>query len=91
VGSGLLAQSESRQLRAFAIANQFGLFMAANARISESTVIVFHSNLTRPKYVRFGWIDNPPKANLFNREGLPASPFRTDILPLLTDAAKFDY
>jgi len=28
--------------------------------------------------VRYAWADNPQGANLYNKEGLPASPFRTD-------------
>jgi len=31
-----------------------------------------------PYYVRYAWADNPEGANLYNKEGLPASPFRTD-------------
>jgi sialate O-acetylesterase len=39
--------------------------------------------------VRYGWVDNPEQANLINREGLPASPFRTDDWPLVTESARF--
>jgi sialate O-acetylesterase len=39
--------------------------------------------------VRFGWVDNPEQANLVDRQGLPATPFRTDTWPLLTEGARF--
>jgi sialate O-acetylesterase len=35
-------------------------------------------DVAQPMYVRYAWADNPEGANLYNKEGLPASPFRTD-------------
>lgn len=37
-----------------------------------------NDTIQNPKYVRYAWSDNPDGANLYNKEGLPASPFRTD-------------
>ena len=91
VGTGLLAKSESRQLKGFTIADQTGQFQAAQARIIGDKVIVHSPKIAYPRSVRYGWFDNPQEANLFNREGLPASPFRTDKLPLLTADAVFQY
>jgi len=41
-------------------------------------VIVWNDNICNPVAVRYAWADNPEGANLYNKEGLPASPFRTD-------------
>jgi sialate O-acetylesterase len=40
--------------------------------------VVWNSKILKPRAVRYAWADNPAGANLYNREGLPASPFRTD-------------
>ena len=91
IGSGLIASSDSKQLLGFTIADQSGQFRPAQAYISGNTVIVHSPKITHPKAVRYGWFDNPQEANLFNREGLPASPFRTDNWPLLTSGVKFQF
>jgi sialate O-acetylesterase len=49
----------------------------AEARIQGDHVVVSSSEVKNPKYVRYGW-RNAPDANLFNRAGLPASPFTSE-------------
>lgn len=75
-GSGLVAASGP--LRRFAIAGNDGKFVHADAVIDGDSVIVSSSAVSTPAYVRYAWADNPAGANLFNAEGLPAAPFRTD-------------
>ncbi len=75
VGSGLEARGGA--LTGFSIAGKDGQFVWANARIDGSNVIVSHPNIKDPAAVRFGWADFPV-VNLWNKEGLPAHPFRTD-------------
>ena len=53
-------------------------FVPAQAKIEGSTVVVSAEGVAAPKAVRYGWA-NVPDVNLFNQEGLPASPFRTDV------------
>ena len=53
------------------------------ARIAARTVIVWHPDVPRPRAVRYGWAANPD-CRLYNKAGLPASPFRTDKWPVLT-------
>lgn len=78
-GSGLLAADPAgERLRGFAIAGDDRRFVWANATIEGDRVVVWHADIPRPTAVRYGWADNPEGANLYNREGLPASPFRTD-------------
>ena len=76
-GSGLTNYDEE-PLSQFAIAGADKKFVWANARIEGNSVIVWNDEITDPMYVRYAWADNPEGANLYNKEGLPASPFRTD-------------
>jgi sialate O-acetylesterase len=73
-GSGLTAKSGA--LRDFEIAGADRKFVSAEARIDGATVLVSSPAVTAPAYVRYAWSDNPD-GNLYNREGLPASPFRS--------------
>jgi len=76
-GSGLVSNN-GEALSQFAIAGADKKFVWANARIEGNTVVVSSDRVPQPKYVRYAWSDNPDGANLYNKEGLPASPFRTD-------------
>ena len=46
--------------------------------IEGDSVVVSSPAVPNPAFVRYAWADNPAGANLFNSEGLPAAPFRTD-------------
>ncbi len=74
-GKGLKAKGG--QLKEFAIAGKGGTFVTANAKIEGDKVIVWSKKASQPVAVRYAWKDNP-EATLYNAEGLPASPFRTD-------------
>jgi sialate O-acetylesterase len=76
-GGGLIAGGDE-PLSRFAIAGADKKFVWADARIENNKVIVSNPEIDRPVYVRYAWADNPEGANLYNKEGLPASPFRTD-------------
>ncbi|MEO5685450.1 MAG: sialate O-acetylesterase [Chitinophagaceae bacterium] len=76
-GTGLSA-NDGEPLSQFAIAGADKKFVWADARIEGDKVVVWNDAVTEPKYVRYAWADNPHGANLYNKEGLPASPFRTD-------------
>ncbi len=77
VGSGLVS-SNGEELAHFAIAGDDRKFVWAHAIIQDDKVVVWSEDIPNPKYVRYAWADNPDFANLANKEGLPASPFRTD-------------
>jgi sialate O-acetylesterase len=62
----------------FAIAGEDRKFLWGKAAIAGNKVVVWNEEIPEPKYVRYAWADNPLFANLYNLEGLPASPFRTD-------------
>lgn len=76
-GSGLIS-IDGEELNQFAIAGSDARFVWAHAKIEGNRVIVWSDEIKEPRYVRYAWADNPEGANLYNREGLPASPFRTD-------------
>lgn len=77
IGSGLIAKGGG-ELKYFAIAGADRQFVWAKAKIKNNKVIVWSEKITNPIAVRYAWADNPEGANLYNKEGLPASPFRTD-------------
>lgn len=73
-GSGLIARGDTT-LHGFAIAGSDLKYRWATAEIRDNEVVVWNDQITDPVAVRYAWADNPEKANLYNREGLPASPF----------------
>ncbi len=73
-GTGL---KQDANIKGFTIASSDGKFVAADASVHDDTVEVSNPAITHPAAVRFGWA-NVPDVNLFNQEGLPAVPFRTD-------------
>ncbi|HNU86827.1 MAG TPA: sialate O-acetylesterase [Ferruginibacter sp.] len=76
-GSGLIA-NDGEELNQFAIAGADKKYVWAKAKIEGDKVIVWSDDIPDPRYVRYAWADNPDGANLYNKEGLPASPFTTD-------------
>jgi sialate O-acetylesterase len=81
VGGGLVSKNGS--LTGFAIAGADKKFVWATAEIDGNSVLVYGDSVRNPVAARYGWADNP-SCNLYNKEGLPASPFRTDNWPGLT-------
>lgn len=81
VGGGLEARGGN--LRGFTICGADRKFVPAIAEIEGKKVVVRTPLVLEPVAVRYGWADYPI-VNLFNREGLPASPFRTDDFPMTT-------
>jgi len=75
LGGGLVAKDGS--LKGFVIAGADKQFVPAQAEIQGDTVVVSNESVREPVAVRYGWA-TVPDVNLFNRAGLPASPFRTD-------------
>jgi len=77
VGSGLVS-GNGEELAHFAIAGEDKKFRWGTTIIINNEVVVWCDDIPNPKYVRYAWADNPDFANLCNKEGLPAAPFRTD-------------
>ncbi len=85
VGKGLEARDGA--LKGFAICGDDRKFVWADAEIVGKTVVVSSSQVTKPVAVRYGWADCPV-VNLWNKDGLPATPFRTDKFPMVTAPKK---
>ena len=88
VGAGLMVgkkngrapttEDAGGKLARFAIAGEDRNWVWADAKIDGATVVVSSPDVPAPVAVRYGFSANPLGANLYNRDGLPASPFRTD-------------
>ena len=76
LGGGLVARGE---LGAFEIAGSDGRFVPAVARIENDSVMVSSPEVAAPAAVRYAWQGFPEGANLYNKAGLPAAPFQTDV------------
>ena len=85
VGGGL--EARGGELKGFSIAGADKKFVWAKAEIEGDKVVVSSSEVSEPVAVRYGWADYPV-VNLWNKEGLPASPFRTDDFPMITVTKK---
>ena len=85
-GGGLIVK-DGGELKGFAVAGNDKNFYWANAKIEEDTVVVSSEKVKKPVAVRYGWAANPI-CNFYNKENLPASPFRTDKWKGLTEGNK---
>lgn len=74
VGGGLTIK-KGTELKSFAISNDGIHFVWAKAKISGNKVEVWNEKISNPMVVRYAWDNNPAAANLFSKEGLPATPF----------------
>jgi len=79
-----LRSADGRAPHGFAVAGPDRRWRWAEARVVGETLLVSTPAVPKPVAVRYAWGDNP-EATLQNGEGLPASPFRSDDWPLLTD------
>jgi sialate O-acetylesterase len=84
IGSGLMVRDKYGYVKGMAIAGPDKVFHWAKASVNDNKVIVHNDKVDKPIAVRYGWAQNPDDVNLYNQEGLPASPFRTDDWPGIT-------
>ncbi|MBX2841891.1 MAG: acetylxylan esterase [Flammeovirgaceae bacterium] len=90
IGTGLMFKNNYGYGKHFQICGPDREFHWAKAYIIDNSKIeVFSDSVPNPIAVRYGWENNPEDANLYNKEGLPASPFRTDNWPGVTDKVSF--
>ncbi|MEO8622115.1 MAG: sialate O-acetylesterase [bacterium] len=78
VGGGLVCRAADGTVGGFAIAGADRRWYWAKARIVGNQVEVWSDDVRSPVAVRYAWANNPDAANLYNKEQLPAAPFRTD-------------
>ncbi|MDD3587511.1 MAG: sialate O-acetylesterase [Thermoguttaceae bacterium] len=89
VGTGLVAKGAkpNEDVKGFAMAGADRKFYWAKATVKGDTIVVSCPEVKRPWAVRYAWADNPI-CNLYNKEGFPACPFRTDLAPRITETAR---
>ncbi len=78
LGSGLMISDEDGIVKGFAIAGEDQQYYWADGKVVDNKVILSSDLVENPVAIRYAWADNPDTANLYNKEGLPAGPFRTD-------------
>jgi sialate O-acetylesterase len=89
IGSGLITNDKYGYLRGFEIAGEDKVFHFARGYINGNTVVLECEKVVKPVAVCFGWIGDASECNLFNKEGFPASPFRTDDWKTITKNEKY--
>lgn len=77
IGGGLAARGNDGVVKGFALAGADKIFYWADAKIDGNKVIVSCDKVAAPVAVRYAWSDNPV-CNLYNKEGFPVCPFRSD-------------
>jgi sialate O-acetylesterase len=83
LGKGLEARAEDGKLIGFSLSGEDKIFYPARAEIKGDKIVVTSDKVTKPIAARYGWAAYPA-VNLYNKDGLPASPFRTDDWPAAT-------
>lgn len=86
---GLATRPAGAAPQGFAVAGANSGFVAAQAEIDGQRIRVWHPLLANPVAVRYGWVDNPARANVVDGQGLPASPWRSDQRPLATAGQRY--
>lgn len=77
-------------LKGFEVAGEDRIFYYAKAELSNDQVLVYHPKNQKIAAIRYAWADAPIEANLFSKDGLPVTPFRTDTWAGLTFGKKFE-
>jgi sialate O-acetylesterase len=88
-GTGLMAKDRYGYVRGFEISGSDKKFVYAQASIEGDKILISAAGIEHPVAIRFGWADDASDTNLFNKEGFPAVPFRTDKDPGITAENKF--
>lgn len=89
IGTGLTTKEASKEVFGFEVAGKDQIFYPAKAIIKNNQVEIQCDNVNEPLAVRFGWLADDSKCNLFNSVNLPAVPFRTDDWKTVTKEKKY--
>jgi sialate O-acetylesterase len=89
IGTGLSTPDKYGYIKGFEIAGKDQVFHYAKAFIKDNKVIISSEEVANPVAVHFSWIGDASESNLFNKEGFPAVPFRTDEWKTITKDVKY--
>ena len=87
--SGFKVNDKYGYIKGFEIAGADKQFHFAQAQVSGDKIVVWCDEVSAPVAVRYAWADDMPEANLYNKEGFPAVPFRTDNWKGITESVKY--
>ncbi len=87
--NGFIANDKYGYIKGFEIAGADHKFYFAQVQVSGDKLIVYSDKVVAPVAVRYAWADDMPEANLYNKEGFPAVPFRTDTWKGITEEVKY--
>ncbi|MDO9579120.1 MAG: sialate O-acetylesterase [Bacteroidales bacterium] len=91
IGGGLMTTDLQGNINGFEIAGNDQVFHKANAIIEDDKIVISIIDINAPIHIRYSWMGDASKSNLFNREGFPAVPFRTDDWKTITKLAKYKF
>ncbi|MDP2068926.1 MAG: sialate O-acetylesterase [Lutibacter sp.] len=89
IGTGLSTPDKYGYIKGFEIAGKDEVFHYAKAFIQDNKVVLSSEEVASPIAVHFSWIGDASESNLFNKEGFPAVPFRTDEWKTITKEIKY--
>lgn len=89
IGTGLSTPDKYGYIKGFEIAGKDEVFHYAKAFIKDNKVIISSEEVANPVAVHFSWIGDASESNLYNKEGFPAVPFRTDEWKTITKEVKY--
>lgn len=89
-GNGFMVKDKYGYIKGFEIAGADQKFYFAQAQVAGDKLIIYSDKVPAPIAVRYAWADDMPEANLYNKEGFPAVPFRTDNWKGITEAVKYE-
>jgi sialate O-acetylesterase len=91
IGGGLMTTDLQGNINGFEIAGNNQVFHKANAIIEDDKIIISTKDINAPIQIRYSWKGDASKSNLFNKEGFPAVPFRTDDWKTITKFVKYKF
>jgi sialate O-acetylesterase len=89
LGQGLVVKDKYGYVKGFEIAGADRQFQFAKAYVQGDQVVVSREGLHNPVAVRYGWVNDNGDDNLYNKDGFPAPPFRTDDWKGVTDDLRY--
>ncbi|WP_338408197.1 sialate O-acetylesterase [uncultured Flavobacterium sp.] len=89
IGGGLVTPDKYGYIKGFEIAGEDQVFYYAKAFILDNKVILSSDKVPNPAAVHYSWVGDATESNLFNKEGFPAVPFRTDEWKTITKDVKY--
>jgi sialate O-acetylesterase len=91
IGGGLMTTDLQGNINGFEIAGKDQVFHKANAIIENDKIVISTKDINAPMHIRYSWMGDASKSNLFNKEGFPAVPFRTDDWKTITKFVKYKF